>query len=188
MSHACWGLWRVKVCRSTYLFKVPETPNFSSSQLGHLMEMARRRRGGVHFLRGAPLRGPLGSNLVRFFPSDGVAFPGVVGAFARCSGHRAVSSLQNLKRSSVWKAERRPHPPAIFSSTPLWRGREGEPGANFQNKTLHHQKLCGGAKVHCGDTLSPQTNIKLSLQRAGCDLKAFYSIALCRQSGLTMGV
>lgn len=105
------------------------------------MEMARRRRGGVHFLQGAPLRGPLGSNLVRFFPSDGVAFPGVVGAFARCSGHPAVSSLQNLKRSSVWKAERRPHPPAIFSSTPLWRGREGEPGPNFQNKTLHHQKL-----------------------------------------------
>lgn len=126
----------VKVCKSTYLFKVPETPNSSFSQLGHVMEM-QRRRGGVHFLQGAPLCGPLGSNLVLFFPSDGVAFPGVFGAFGRCSGHRAVSSLQNLKRSSVSKAERRPHPPAIFSSTPLRRGREGEPGHNFQNKTLH---------------------------------------------------
>lgn len=41
----------VKVCKSTYLFKVPETPNFISSQLGHLMEMAQRKRGESTFFR-----------------------------------------------------------------------------------------------------------------------------------------
>lgn len=78
----------VKVCKSTYLFKVPETPNFSFSQLGHLMEMARRMGGGVHFLQGAPLCGPLGSNPVRFF------------SFRWCRFSRCFRCVWSLLRSS----------------------------------------------------------------------------------------